>query len=257
MSLITLTTDFGTRDWFVGTMKGVILSLAPKATLIDITHDIPPGDVWSAAYVIASAFAFFPARTVHLVVVDPGVGSRRAPLAVRAAGYHFVGPDNGVLSLALRLCNAQAIHHIENRILPNPSSTFHGRDIFAPAAAHLSQGISIAKLGPSATSLIRLAWPEPTLSPRVRGSVIYVDKFGDAITNLPNRLLEKSTHIRVGRAGTQRRIPVGSHYQSVPQGRPVALAGSGGCVEIAINGGHAARRLGLRVGSPVSPVILP
>ena len=255
MSVITLTTDFGTSDWFVGTMKGVIAGITPRCTVVDLTHDLPPGDIRGGAFVLAASYRFFPKGTIHVAVVDPGVGSRRRAIAVQTANGVFVGPDNGVLSWALAKEKIRAIHALENEayFLQPVSQTFHGRDIFAPVAAHLSRGVPIQKLGPALKEFVRLDWPEP----RVRrggleGEVVYIDRFGNAITNLEGRLLEGS-----GRASCEvhakRRwnCPLKTFYQAVPPKRPVALVGSSGFLEIAVNGGSAERVLGLRIGTRV------
>ncbi len=167
MQLITLTTDFGTRDWFVGTMKGVILSVAPRAAVVDLTQDIPPGDIRGGAFALLAGYRFFPKGTVHDAVVDPGVGKARKAIAVQTARYCFVGPDNGVLSLALANEKIQTIRSLENReyFLHPISRTFHGRDVFAPVAAHLSRGVPIQKLGRGLKDFVRLDWPRPRSSP--------------------------------------------------------------------------------------------
>jgi S-adenosylmethionine hydrolase len=255
VSVITLTTDFGTSDWFVGTMKGVIASIAPQCMVVDLTHDLPPGNIRGGAFALAASHRFFPKGTIHVAVIDPGVGSRRRAIAVQTANGVFVGPDNGVLSWALAKEKPRAIHALENEayFLQPVSQTFHGRDIFAPVAAHLSRGVPIQKLGPALKEFVRLDWPEP----RVRrggleGEVVYIDRFGNAITNLEGRLLEGS-----GRASCEvhakRRwnCPLKTFYQAVPPKRPVALVGSSGFLEIAVNGGSAERVLGLRIGTRV------
>jgi S-adenosylmethionine hydrolase len=255
VSVITLTTDFGTSDWFVGTMKGVIAGITPRCTVVDLTHDLPPGDIRAGAFALAASHRFFPKGTIHVAVVDPGVGSRRKAIAVRTASSVFVGPDNGVLSWALAKEKLRAIHSLENEayLLKPVSQTFHGRDVFAPVAAHLSRGVPIQELGPALKDFVRLAWPEP----RVRrdgfeGEVFYIDRFGNAITNLEGRLPGAS-----GRASCEvhakRRwnCPLKTFYQAVPPGRPVALVGSSGFLEIAVNGGSAEKVLGVRVGTRV------
>jgi S-adenosyl-L-methionine hydrolase (adenosine-forming) len=255
MSIITLTTDFGTRDWFVGTMKGVILGIAPKAQVIDLTHEIPPGDVQAGAFALAAAFAYFPPGTIHLVVVDPGVGGSRAALVVQTRHYAFVGPDNGVLSLALDRDQIQGIRRLENLryFLQAPSRTFHGRDIFAPVAAHLSSGVPLKAFGPAVPACQRLTLPNPVLvRGRWGGAVVYVDRFGNAITNLGAETSGGSgSSGRVQIRGRKGPIPIRSHYGAVPPGRPVAVWGSTGFLEIAVNGQSAAERLGLACGNPV------
>ncbi len=189
MPIITLITDFGERDGYVGAMKGVILGIAPGAALVDISHDIPPQDIPSAAFVLWSTYRFFPPDTVHLVVVDPGVGTQRRPIAVETRHGRFVAPDNGVLGYVLdEEREWQAVHLAEQRFWrPEVSMTFHGRDIFAPAAAHLAAGVPLHELGPAITN------PVPMPFPRVRrldgarclARLVYIDRFGNCVTNLP------------------------------------------------------------------------
>jgi S-adenosylmethionine hydrolase len=255
VSLITLTTDFGARDWFVGTMKGVIASLAPKTRVVDLTHDLPPGDIRGGAFALAASHRFFPKGAIHLAVVDPGVGSRRRALAVQTAKGVFVGPDNGVLSWALAEEKIRAIHALENEayFLQPVSGTFHGRDVFAPVAAYMSRGVPIQKFGPALKDFARLDWPEPRARRSgIEGEVVYIDRFGNAITNLEGRLLEEcgraSCEVYAKRGGN---CPVAAFYQAVPPQRPVALVGSSGYLEIAINGGSAAKALGVRIGTRV------
>jgi len=253
MKAITLTTDFGLDDWFVGTMKGVILDVAPKTRTVDITHAIPVGDIRAAAFVLAASYRYFGKGTIHVVVVDPGVGSQRRAIAVRTRRYTFVGPDNGVLSWALRKERILAIHELaDTAYFKKPvSNTFHGRDVFAPVAAHLSRGVAISNLGPKRRDLVTLEWSEPTLSgANVIGEVIYVDHFGNAITNLNAASLKRLSR-PVVRLGGGMTCPVATHYQAVPAGRPMVLMGSSDLLEISINRGSANRQLKLRVGSKV------
>ena len=252
MRVITLTTDFGTRDWFVGTMRGVIAGIAPQAEVIDLTHDLPQGDIRAGAFALAASCRFFPKGTIHLVVVDPGVGSRRKAIAARTANGVFVGPDNGVLSWTLAKEKVTAIHALENEayMLQPVSQTFHGRDVFAPAAAHLSRGVSVSRFGPALKDYVRLEWPAPReRGAGIEGEVVYVDRFGNGITNLEGSLLREfgcaSCEIHARR---RREFPVGTFYQEVARGAPVALIGSSGFLEIAVNGGSAAKVLGLRTG---------
>lgn len=255
MRCITLTTDFGTADWFVGVMKGVITGLAPKARVIDLTHGVPAGDVAAGAYALAAGSRHFPRGTIHVAVVDPGVGGPRQAIAVKTADYLFLGPDNGVLSLALARERVRQIRRIENTAwFRRPvSHTFHGRDIFAPVAARLARGENFGRVGPLIEDWIRLPWPEPEKQgPVVRGAIVYVDAFGNAITNIPAEMLggtPASWRVHLpGRA----MAPVAGSYQAVPAGRPVALVGSGGFLEIAVDGGAAAQKLGLRRGDVVT-----
>ncbi len=255
MSVITLTTDFGTGDWFVGTMKGVIASLAPRTTVIDLTHGLPAGDIRAGAFALAASHRFFPKGTVHVVVVDPGVGSTRKAIAVQTAKAVFVGPDNGVLSWALTGEKVRAIHGLEHEayFLQPVSRTFHGRDVFAPVAAHLSRGVPIRKLGPVLKEFVRLEWPEPRVRRGgIEGEVVYIDRFGNAITNLAGRLVEGcgrgSCEVYARRRWN---CPLRAFYQAVPARRPVALVGSSGFLEVAINGGSAEMALGVRIGTCV------
>ena len=255
VSVITLITDFGTADWFVGTMKGVIAGIAPAANVIDLTHDLPQGDLRGGAFALAAGCRFFPKGTVHVAVVDPGVGSRRKAIAVRTANGAFVGPDNGVLSWALGKEKVRAIHALEDEtyFLRSVSQTFHGRDVFAPVAAHLSRGVPIKKLGPALSDFVRLAWPEPRQQRGgFEGEVVYIDRFGNAITNLEGKLLRESDaascEVHAKRRWT---CPLRTFYQAVAPKNPVALVGSSGFLEIAVNGGSAEKVLGVRVGTRV------
>src|ERR1035438_6028745 len=255
MSVLTLTTDFGTHDWFVGTMKGVIASIAPAANVIDLTHDLPPGDIRGGAFALAASHRFFPKGSIHVAVVDPGVGSRRKAIAVQTAKSLFVGPDNGVLSWALAKEKIRAISALENEayFLRPVSQTFHGRDVFAPVAAHLSRGVPIQKFGSALKDFVRLAWPEPRMRwGGLEGEVVYIDRFGNAITNLEGGLLKRAGGASCEVHAKRRwNCPVKSFYQAVPPNKPIALVGSSGFLEIAINGGSAAKVLGVRVGTRV------
>ncbi|HYG34068.1 MAG TPA: SAM-dependent chlorinase/fluorinase [Clostridia bacterium] len=255
MPPITLTTDFGTSDWFVGTMKAVILRLNPKAVIIDLTHGIPPGDIRAGAFALAASCRFAPKGTIHLAVVDPGVGSERKAIVVQTADYFFVSPDNGVLSWALVNEKIKAIHRLENKtyFLHPVSQTFHGRDLFSPVAAHLSLGLPAQKLGPKQSDFVHLPWPELQRSSNsVKGEVIYLDRFGNGITNIAasdlHTLGQGDLQVSIGR---KRLCGVASFYQAVPAGKPVAVVGSSGYLEIAVNSGNAAQKLGLKIGSPV------
>jgi S-adenosylmethionine hydrolase len=253
--IITLTTDFGTADWFVGVMKGVIFGLNPTAQIVDLTHQIPAGDVTAGAFALMASYKFFPKRSIHVAVVDPGVGSRRRSIAVQTRDYFFVGPDNGVLSWALQRERVRRVVALENGayFLKPVSRTFHGRDVFAPVAARLSRGLPIRKLGPKLPDFQHLKWPEPVSSSgAVLGEVLYVDRFGNALTNIDASTLEtlgsRRLQVRIGRRTA---FPVAGYYQAVRQGQPVAVLGSSGFLELAVNRGDAARRLGLKTGVKV------
>lgn len=241
--IITLLTDFGTADGYVGEMKGVLATGAGGASLVDVAHDLSPQDVDGARLALARYWRKFPPGTVHVVVIDPGVGSERAALAVESEGRYLVGPDNGVLSPALLHSGMRCV------ALPIPSGaapTFHGRDVFAPAAAELAQGIALDALGePVADPIIRRT---PEASRRVDGTVagvvITIDRFGNAVTNLMAR---RGGVLVVG----GQRLPLSRSYSDVPSGALVALVGSSGLVEIARRDGNAAIHLGLTRGSDV------
>ena len=257
MSIITLTTDFGAGSHYVAAMKGVILSIHPAATIIDISHDVPPQDVRRAAMVLDITADWFPAETIHVAVIDPGVGTDRAIVYARIGEQHFIAPDNGLLSrLAKRTPPKKLIRLAEPAYwLKNVSTTFHGRDIMVPAAAHLALGLDPDRLGPPYDPLMTFDWPEASESrTRVDGAVIDVDSFGNLITNITADMI-------AGRP-TDRRACVVCNifetwgiYQAYDQqasGTLVAVIGSGGRLELAIVRDNAARRLGVGVGTPVT-----
>ena len=250
MNVITLITDFGARDWFVGSMKGVILSVQPQAVIVDITHEIPPGDIRAGAFALMASCRCFPRDTVHVVVVDPGVGSGRAAIVVRTSGYYFVGPDNGVLSWALAKEEVLEIRQAENEThFRKPvSRSFHGRDIFGPVAAHLTQGVPIELLGRRVKDYLGLDWPKPQVSGGLLcGEIVCIDRFGNAITNIESPA-ETATKVRVpGKLD----CAIKSFYQEVPQGQPLAIVGSIGYLELSVNGASAAQTFGLRTGDVV------
>lgn len=256
MAWITLTTDFGQRDWFVAAMKGVILQRLPEARIVDLAHDAPAGDVASAAFMLGQALAWFPEEAVHVAVIDPGVGSERAPLAWRWRRGFLVGPDNGLWSWLERLTGhrlgeVRRLEHPACR-LPHLSHTFHGRDLFAPAAAWLAAGGRFEEIGPAVSSWVTLPWPGPQASERGwHGEILYVDHFGNLITNLPNDLVAVDPGEWIVRWGAQGSSPVADHYGAVKAGHPVAVPGSTGFIELAINQRSAARTLGLARGASV------
>jgi len=236
-------------------MKGVIARLAPKTQVIDLTHQVPPGDVRAGAFALSAAYRFFPRGSVHLAVVDPGVGSARQAIAVRTMEYVFVGPDNGLLSWALESERVKAIRGLENEtyFLPEVSQTFHGRDIFAPVAAYLSRGGSIQRLGPAREHYQPLVMTQIRRSRGgVEGEIIYIDHFGNAITNIRRDALQISADVQVEvRIGRRRLCSLAGFYQAVPPGQPAAIIGSTGYLEIAVNRGNASKELSLRAGDKV------
>lgn len=253
--VITLTTDFGFEDPYVGVLKGVILNINPEAVLVDLMHAIPPQDIRHAAFLLSTAIDYFPTGAVHLVVVDPGVGSERRPIAVKSARAYYVAPDNGVLSMALARQSVETIIHLTNSDywLPEPSATFHGRDIFAPVAAHLAQGIPIDELGTSIQEIVHLPASHPIHRPdgSFLGQVQHIDRFGNCITNIPATMLSLDTPLTVKIAG-QSVQGVSSSYSTVEPGQVVSLIGSSGFLEIAVRNGNAAEQLNISVGDTVS-----
>ena len=242
--IVTLLTDFGTVDGYVAEMKGVILSAAPDVTIVDVTHEVPPQDVERARLTVARMWRRFPSGTIHVVVVDPGVGSARAGLCVESDGRFLTGPDNGVLSPSLLIPSARVVE------LPLPSSasaTFHGRDVFAPCAAALVRGETLESLGQPMSSPIIRRTPEPTRrsSGELDGEVILIDRFGNCVTNLFGF---GAGMVTIG----SRLIPVRRTYADVGVGEAVALVGSAGFVEIAVRDGNAAETLRLQRGARVS-----
>ena len=253
--VITLTTDFGLRDPYVGIMKGVLLSVCPSARLVDLTHDIPPLDVLGGVLALEAAVPFFPRGTVHLAVVDPGVGSPRRALAVRADGHYLVGPDNGLLGFAFERAGwtAVALTAPEYR-LPEVSRTFHGRDIFAPAAAYLASGVPLERLGPPVTDPVRLRLPGCRLEGGVLiGEVLDADRFGNLVTSIPaSRLAGIPGPGALVLEVAERRVrgPVDA-YAEGRDGEPTTIVGSTGRIEIFVRAGSARDRLGIGRGAIV------
>jgi len=245
--IITLTTDFGLSDPFVGIMKGVIFGIAPKAQIVDITHDIGSYDVVEGAFLIESSYRYFPEGTVHVVVVDPGVGSSRRPIAATAHGHFFVGPDNGVLSGVMQ----GDVYHITNRslFLRSVSQTFHGRDIFSPVAAHLVRGTPIDSVGPRILDFIKNPLPVPCpVGNKVLGTVLHVDRFGNIITNLRRKDLGNGFTIRVAGQSINHFY---SNFSEAEPGQFFALDGSTGFTELALNQGSAADKLKVKRGTEI------
>jgi S-adenosylmethionine hydrolase len=257
LPIVTFTTDFGSRDGYAGAMKGVVLSLAPSATLVDVTHGVPPQDVVSGAVALAQAASLFPRGTIHVAVVDPGVGGNRADLLVESGDSFFVGPDNGVLSLAARA--GRRIYRIEAPAFRREpvSPTFHGRDVFAPTAGRLAAGASAADAGPRVDTMIDLT--PPVVSRRagqVEGQVIHIDSFGNLITSLGAEHLQPDASIEVEGVGGIFHPVLARTFSDVPSGALVAYLGSGGQLEIARRDGSAAAHIDaargavVRVGAP-------
>ncbi|MBL8230926.1 MAG: SAM-dependent chlorinase/fluorinase [Bryobacterales bacterium] len=253
--IITLTTDFGTQDHFVGVMKGVILSIAPNAEIIDITHEIQPQQIAEGAFTIAEAYRWFPKKTVHVAVVDPGVGTARRPILVEGGGHRFLGPDNGIFSMVMERekCTAREVT-AERYFLKPLSQTFHGRDVFSPVAAHLAKGVLPARFGKRIADALRSEFARVyPLSKRCwAASVLKVDRFGNLITSLPVKDFGYLNQcVFELQAGMERISLLVSSYADAPPNEPVLIAGSAGYYEVVVNRGSAAKKLGLAAGSPV------
>lgn len=253
--IITLLSDFGQSDGYVACLKGVILGICPDVRMVDISHMIKPQDIRSAGFILFSSYGCFPRGTIHLVVVDPGVGTDRLAIAVRTSSGVFIGPDNGIFSLVLQKEAVLEARSIENPDLQKRpvSKTFHGRDIFAPAAAHLLAGLPFGLLGPTCSPAIS-EWALPCSTPEgVEGEIIHVDRFGNSITNVSGDALRGRGSLERWRvqAGEVSGLPVMETYGQAPHGSAIALMGSSGFFEIAISGGNAASELGLNTGSRV------
>jgi len=256
MPLITLLTDFGTHDAYVGIMKGVMLAIDPSARFVDLTHDIPPQAVDVGALVLRSAVPYFPDGTVHLAVVDPGVGTGRAAVAVRTPRAWLVGPDNGLLAPATAaLGGAQAVHALDNPAFQRQpvSHTFHGRDVFAPAAAHLAAGVPPHELGAARAGLVPSDLPPVEVTAdAARGAVVHVDRFGNLLTNIDRGAVhafrDQSLSVTVAEMVT---APLRATYGDIASGELVALWSSWDTIEIAVRDGNAAARLGVGRGAAV------
>lgn len=256
-AVISLLTDFGLRDAYVGAMKGVFAQLAPEALVIDICHEVPPQDLLRAGIVWAAAIPFFPRGSIHVAVVDPGVGTSRRILAVEARGFVFLAPDNGILGYVLRKSEIQSCHEVRRRglFLRPVSRTFHGRDIFAPVAAALAGGLRPRDLGPPSRPSMWGGIPKTRLRSRAggraleeRGRILTFDGFGNALTNLKPRPGHRLERLRAGAVEVR---GLSRTYASAPPGTPVVVEGSSGYLEIAVNRGSAERDLALEQGQVV------
>ena len=265
MSLISLLTDFGTRDEYAGVMKAVIWGIAPRSQIVDISHQVGPQDIHQAAFLLEAAYPYFPAGSIHLAVVDPGVGSRRRIVAMGFKGQHFIAPDNGLLAAILKGGRPDTLVEVNQAtfFLPGMSRTFHGRDIFAPVAAHLASGTAVDELGTqlAAEQLERLSLPpDPVIRlGEIRGAIVQVDHFGNLTTNIGQRQFEEAC---APSDGTRMMVQVGGRriqglcacYAEVAVGRPLALMGSRALLEIAVNQGSARRHFGASRGDEVRVV---
>lgn len=276
--VIALLTDFGTIDTYVGVMKGVMLDIAPDVRLVDLTHAVQPQNIRQAAFALLNAYRYFPTGTIFLVVVDPGVGSVRRPIAVQSGGFTFVAPDNGVLSYVLRELDSPRQQAVELtsplRRLSGTSSTFHGRDIFAPAAAHLAAGVPLDQFGAVVDQPVFLPLPSLIVKSRhIVGEVLHIDHFGTAVTSIgilrwespdhlsmrerfrPKATQKIDAHSTVVSVGDQCLSPVHKTYAEVAAGEALALVGSSGYLELSVNQGSFAERAGVQIGNFVTVAI--
>jgi S-adenosyl-L-methionine hydrolase (adenosine-forming) len=253
--VITLTTDFGLSDHYAGTMKGVILGIAPAAQIVDITHEVAPFEILDGAYTIAQAYRYFPKRTIHVIVVDPGVGTERRPILAEAAGQYFIAPDNGVLTMIYER-EKHKVRVIQNErfFLKNRSTTFHGRDIFAPSAAWLARGTRPSMFGNLINGYAQLGLLKPQrMGKRIwSGTVLKADRFGNLITNFPIAdfadIRGRAFEMQVGLRLVDRLC---SNYAQAAPGELFAIVGSSGYIEVSVNQGSAAKQLGAGAGAPV------
>lgn len=257
-SLLTLLSDFGWDDVYVGVMKGVIAQINPALTVIDLTHDISPQNITAAQFNLLNAYPFFPPGTVHAAVVDPGVGGARRAIAIALEDGFLVGPDNGIFTGLIAQKSVVQVVELSNTQywrVPEPSNTFHGRDVFAPTAAHLASGVSITALGEpiDPTTLIKLPIPVCTTTDNgFAGNIQHIDRFGNVITNIPGDYVRgQNWFVSIGK----RRIPGSRTYSDVTPGEPLALIGSHGWVELAISGGDAHFQLRLHWNDAVHVVL--
>lgn len=257
--VVTLLTDFGHQDPFVGIMKGVILRLCPTAALVDLCHETTAYDVLGASFLLHSAVGFFPSGTIHVAVVDPGVGGPRRPIVAQIGGQVFVAPDNGVLSYPMASGAVRTTRAITAReyVLPEVSATFHGRDVFAPVAGHLARGVPLKRFGPEVADPVVLPIPCPRRDPsgQLAGEVVWIDRFGNCITNIARKDLEAC---RSGQTGSPRIIlagrevgPVVHFFGEVGLGRGGAILGSMGYLELFLSRGNLARQWAVVPGAPV------
>jgi S-adenosylmethionine hydrolase len=258
--IITLLTDFGIQDHYVASMKGVILRINPQCTLIDTTHQVTPHDIEEGAFILANACSYFPKGTIHVAVVDPGVGGPRKPVLLVTRNYFFLGPDNGLLSLAAQGDTVKQAVELTNStfFLSRISATFHGRDIFAPAAAHLTLGIQPGVFGPRLDSWVRLDIGTPVVAGReLVGKVIHVDAFGNLVTNIRERELLQFNRVRpvVIKAGGRSINGLKRGYWEGKKGAPMALVGSGGFLEVSVREGNARKMLKMKKGDKIKVIV--
>jgi S-adenosyl-L-methionine hydrolase (adenosine-forming) len=241
-AILTLTTDFGLADHYVGVMKGVILDICPRTRIVDISHQVTPFAIAEGAYLIAQSYRWFPRKTVHVVVVDPGVGSERRAILLEAAGQYFVGPDNGVFSMMMAREKHKTRVITNDRYFRRPvSRTFQGRDVFAPVGAHLAAGVSAARMGKIC--------PDAVMADLAQPQVLHIDRFGNIVTNLrADDVQVGRISLKIGGATVSR---FASHYAEIEPGRLFLIEGSSGYIEVSMNRGSAAERIDCRVGEMI------
>jgi len=254
--IITLLTDFGTKDHYVASMKGVILNINPQCILIDITHQVNPHDIQKGAFLLANTYSYFPKGTIHLSVVDPGVGGGRKAILLVTQNYFFVGPDNGLFTLIAQREKVKQVVVLTKRkyFLPKVSMTFHGRDIFAPVAAHLSLGIKPKVFGYEIGSLEELEFEKPIIKERkLLGEILHIDTFGNLVSNIDEEKLFRFIQSRpfVIRAGREAIYGLKKGYWEGKKGELIALLGSGGFLEISVREGNAQKMLGVKRGDTI------
>lgn len=260
--ILTLTTDFGIRDSYVPVMKAAVARIDPSIHIIDVTHEIAPHDVMEAAYVLRSSVPYFPPGTVHLVVVDPGVGTDRRCVALRSGDQRFVGPDNGIFSLVLDGRRPDELVELDRSQFwrtNSPSRTFHGRDIFAPVAAHLASGRSIRDVGTPIEALERLHWALPITDEQgIQGWVLHVDHFGNCVTNISRKAFEECRRGRNMKCFVGNCIlrEVSTTYGEVTSGEPLILFNSGDYLEVSVSSGNASQLLDIQRGTPVNVIFM-
>lgn len=259
MTVVTLLSDFGSRDPYVAEMKAVILSICPEAKIVDISHEVDKFDTRMGAFFLVSAAPYFPKGTIHLTVVDPGVGTKRRPIIIETGRSLYVGPDNGVLILSAQTEGITSVYHITNEhyMLPNVSRTFHGRDVFAPVAAHLANNVKPKEFGPKIEDYEKPSFTKPNAKVKeIAGEILHIDGFGNIITNISVNLLKKINVIE----GTPIRIEIGKKmlnlklckaYGEAKKGTPLAITGSHNFIEISVNMGNASKKLGIKRGDPI------
>jgi S-adenosyl-L-methionine hydrolase (adenosine-forming) len=259
-AIITLTSDFGGKDAFAASMKGVILKINPQTQIIDISNEINPQDIWEAAYVLRSAYSHFPKGTVHVAVVDPGVGSGRRPIIVVTESYYFVGPDNGLFTLIYQEAERIRVHHITSThyYLPNPGPTFHGRDIFAPVAGWLAKGIASANFGDEITDYVKMNTPLTKTTPNsIDGHIVHIDRFGNIITNITYKEIQLLSPDGVDLTATSVSVAGKSikglkkFYAEAAPGEPGAIINSSGALEIFMYKQNARTSLSVKRGESV------